>query len=76
MLDIIAFVLNMGQGLIDGAPWWAYVLIVVAPICMLLGFRESMCWFWKVNTLVSRLERIEKRLAYMQDDPNRSDKLK
>ena len=68
MLEILEIVFNIGKELIEGAPWWAYVLAVIAPICMLLGFRESMCWFWKVNALVSRLDKIEKRIAYMQDD--------
>ena len=54
------------QELIQNQPTWVYILVVVIPFCMALSFREFMCWFWKLNKVVSRLERIDKSLRQLE----------
>lgn len=76
MNSLVDKLFELGKQLASGADWWVYLLIALAPICMLLAFREGMCWFWKVNTLVNRLDRIEKRLAKLDTSPPPSPKQK
>jgi len=54
------------QELIQNQPTWVYILILIIPFCMALSFRELMCWFWKVNKVVGKLERIDKSLQKLE----------
>ncbi len=47
-------------------PVWVYALAALIPFCMLLALREFVCWFWKLNALVSRLDRIERALLKLE----------
>lgn len=42
--------------------WWVYCLALFLPLCVFLSIREAICWFFKVNKLVNRLERIERAI--------------
>jgi hypothetical protein len=44
------------------APWWIYFILVLIPICILVAIREGFCWFFKVNKMAKKLERIDRRL--------------
>jgi hypothetical protein len=57
LIDRISGLFLQGQ-----QPWWVYALIVFIPFCVTLCFREAFCWFWKINKLISRLERLDTRL--------------
>jgi len=50
------------QELLQNQPTWVYALILIIPFCMALSFREFMCWFWKANKVVNRLDRIDRSL--------------
>ncbi len=50
------------QFLTTQQPWWIYALLGLVPVCILISIREFSCWFWKVNKIVGRLDRIEKQL--------------
>ena len=58
--EIISYLLGARQ------PWWVYGLLALIPICMLITVREMSCWFWKINKLVDRLERIEVQLRNLR----------
>jgi hypothetical protein len=47
-------------------PVWVYALVALIPFCMMLALREFVCWFWKLNALVSRLDRIEKSVLKVE----------
>lgn len=47
------------QLLAQSPPWWVYVLAALIPLSLFFLFREGMCWFWKINRIAGRLERIE-----------------
>ena len=47
-------------------PWWVYTLAVLIPLSFVLTVRELNAWFFKLNKLVDRLERIEKALLRLQ----------
>ena len=49
-----------------GYPWWVYALLVLFPLIGMISAREALCWFWKINKVVDRLERIEARLHSIQ----------
>lgn len=51
---------------LDSQPWWVYALMALVPICVLITIREFFCWFWKINKLISRLERIDKNLRNLK----------
>jgi hypothetical protein len=44
------------------APWWIYFILILIPICILVAIREGFCWFFKVNKMAKKLERIDRRL--------------
>jgi len=48
--------------MMDNANWWIGLLIVV--VVFLLA-REFMCWYWKINTMVSSLQNIEEQLKQL-----------
>jgi len=50
-------------------PWWIYVLSVIIPLCVLITIREIMCWFWKTNKMVRRLNKIERQLDQLIKTP-------
>lgn len=57
-----------------GQPWWVYAVAALVPICMLIAVREFACWFWKINKLVNRIERVENALKSLDGgaaDPGR-----
>ena len=43
-------------------PWWVYALAFILPLCVMLSIRETWCWFFKLNKVVNRLERLEKAI--------------
>ncbi len=40
-------------------PWWVYLVVALIPLSLTLVAREIFCWFWKLNKIANRLERIE-----------------
>lgn len=67
MTDLIDTITALFSGLLQDSPWWFYALIALIPISMVLAVREGFCWFWKQNTLINKLDKIEKRLAKIAD---------
>ena len=61
LIDRITALFLQGQ-----QPWWIYAAIVFIPFCVILCFREVFCWFWKINKLINRLERLDTRLNGLQ----------
>ncbi len=53
-----------------GQPWWVYAVALLVPICVMFTVREFFCWFWKINTLVGRLERLEKSIKLLGESAN------
>ena len=53
-------------------PWWVYALILLIPLCLMISVREFACWFWKLNKIVDRLERIETKLGALAVEGNQS----
>jgi hypothetical protein len=45
----------------------ALILLGVVPICIALFIRELVCWFYKVNGFLRRLNRIETQLKRVAD---------
>lgn len=60
LFDLLAQ-LSSGQ-----APWWLYAVIIFIPFSILIAIREAYCWFNKVNSVVSRLDRLDLRLKELQ----------
>jgi len=50
----------------DNQPWWFWALAALLPLCALLFVREFLCWFWKINHALRRLDRLEKRISGLQ----------
>jgi hypothetical protein len=47
------------------APLWLYVVLALIPICVIIAVRETFCWFFKVNGINRRLDRLDKRLMVL-----------
>jgi hypothetical protein len=43
-----------------------FVFILLITIIVFLIFREIFCWYWKVNSIVGILERIDRRLESLE----------
>lgn len=56
MLDTVLALIGENQ------PWWFWAAAALVPICVLIFVREFMCWFWKTNKVLRRLEKLEKRI--------------
>ena len=58
------------QSFMSGSqPWWVYAVALLIPICVMFTIREFFCWFWKINALVSRLDRLERGLKELSASP-------
>lgn len=49
------------------APWWIYAAILLIPFSIFIAVREVYCWFNKVNLVVNRLERLDKKLSELSN---------
>lgn len=43
------------------------IVLALVPICLALFIRELVCWFYKVNGFLRRLNRIENQLKRVAD---------
>ncbi len=60
MLDTILGLIGENQ------PWWFWAAVALVPICVLIFVREFLCWFWKINKVLRRLDKLEKRLTGLE----------
>ena len=65
MTDLIDTIRGLFTGLLQDSPWWFYALIALIPISMILATREGFCWFWKQNSMLSKLDKIDKKLGIL-----------
>ncbi len=71
MLEFSSLIVNLISSLADGsAPWFVYALIVLIPFSILIAIREAYCWFNKVNKVVNRLEKLDKRILALTNSIN------
>jgi hypothetical protein len=57
--------LYVNQTIKGEAPLWVYFILALIPICILVAVRESFCWFFKVNRISRRLDRLDKRMMVL-----------
>lgn len=62
MLDLIETIKGLSSGLFQDSPWWLYALIALIPVSITLAIREGLCWFWKTNAQIKRLDKIARTL--------------
>ncbi len=55
----------LNQILRGEAPLLVYFLLLLIPIAILVAIRESFSWFFKVNKITQRLDRLDKRLMVL-----------
>ena len=51
-------------------PWWVYLLAALIPFSLFIVLRETLCWFYKINRISSRLARIEASLQRLEAREN------
>jgi len=62
MLEIFQIFLEPLQNVVSGkADWWIYAIILFIPFSVMIAIREGYCWFNKVNKVINRLERLDRR---------------
>ena len=44
------------------------ILVILGSILVFLLIREFLCWYWKINAALSRLDRIAGRLDGILED--------
>ena len=62
MESITLLIVELVNRILSGnAEWWVYAIILFIPFSVMIAVREAYCWFNKINKVVSRLERLDKR---------------
>src|SRR4051812_12852101 len=59
--------IEISQVMGHGHRWLTLAMLILIPLSIIIFVRELMCWFYKANKILRRLERLERKINVMSD---------